>query len=388
MRDIAPQLRSWFAEGTPFALVTVTRTWKSSPRPAGAAMAVSTSGEVVGSISGGCVEGAAYELAQQVLATGEPLSQRYGVADDDAFAVGLTCGGTIEIFVELIDDETFPRFLRVVDAIEGGEPVSVATTISVATTPSGKATLGRHLVIGDTFTSGSLGSKDLDMSASVEVRGLLEAGRTDTVHIGEHGEQRVDDLTIFVATFANPPRMFIFGSIDFAQAMVRMGKFLGYHVTLCDARALFATEQRFPEADEIVVQWPDKFLQNASVDSRTVICVLTHDPKFDVPLLKVALQTDAAYIGVMGSRRSHDDRMDRLRDAGFNDRALERLRSPIGLDLGARTTKETAVSIASEIIAAISGSSAQPLSTISSPIHRHFSHPVPLQASTASSIGK
>ncbi|MET1087891.1 MAG: XdhC/CoxI family protein [Arthrobacter sp.] len=363
MRDIVGQLQSWFEDGTAFALATVIRTWESSPRPPGAAMAVSTSGEAVGSISGGCVEGAVYELGKQVLATGEPVSVVYGVADGDAFAAGLTCGGTIEVFIEPVTRETFPEFLRVAQAVEDCQALSVATVTE------GSSNIGRHLLIGSDFVSGSLGSTGLDLGVSIQARGFLEAGRTGTLHLGQDGEQRVDDVAVFVASFTPPPRMFVFGAIDFAAAVVRMGKFLGYRVTLCDARPVFATPRRFPEADEIVVQWPHKFLANAVVDARTVICVLTHDPKFDVPLLEAALQTDAAYIGAMGSRRTHEDRMVRLREAGVDEHALARLSSPIGLDLGARTPEETAVSIAAEIIASAWGGSGRRLTSMSTPIH-------------------
>jgi xanthine dehydrogenase accessory factor len=363
MRDIVGQLQSWFEDGTAFALATVTRTWESSPRPPGAAMAVSTSGEAVGSVSGGCVESAVYELGKQVLATGEPVSVVYGVADRDAFAAGLTCGGTIEVFIEPVTRETFPDFLRVAQAVEDCQALSVATVTG------GSSNVGRHLVIGNDFVSGSLGSTGLDLGVSIQARGFLEAGRTGTVHLGQDGEQRVDDVAVFVASFTPPPRMFVFGAIDFAAAVVRMGKFLGYRVTLCDARPVFATPRRFPEADEVVVQWPHKFLANAVVDARTVICVLTHDPKFDVPLLEAALQTEAAYIGAMGSRRTHEDRMLRLRDAGVEEHALARLSSPIGLDLGARTPEETAVSIAAEIVASAWGGSGRRLTSMSTPIH-------------------
>ncbi|MGM9474391.1 XdhC family protein [Pseudarthrobacter sp. YS3] len=363
MRDIVGQLQSWFEDGTAFALATVIRTWESSPRPPGAAMAVSTSGEAVGSISGGCVEGAVYELGKQVLATGEPVSVVYGVADGDAFAAGLTCGGTIEVFIEPVTRGTFPEFLRVAQAVED------CKALSVATVTGGSSNIGRHLLIGSDFVSGSLGSTGLDLGVSIQARGFLEAGRTGTLHLGQDGEQRVDDVAVFVASFTPPPRMFVFGAIDFAAAVVRMGKFLGYRVTLCDARPVFATPRRFPEADEVVVQWPHKFLANAVVDARTVICVLTHDPKFDVPLLEAALQTEAAYIGAMGSRRTHEDRMVRLREAGVEEHALARLSSPIGLDLGARTPEETAVSIAAEIVASAWGGSGRRLTSMSTPIH-------------------
>lgn len=363
MKDIANRLRSWFEEGTDFALATITQTWNSAPRPAGAAMAVSSSGEVVGSISGGCVEGAVYEQAQLVLSSGQPVSETYGVADDDAFAIGLTCGGTLEVFIEPVNRTTFHDFLQVVDAVDHGEHLTVATVIG------GAQNVGRHLVIGRNAVYGSLGSAGLDMGVAIQARGFSEAGQTGMVHLGLDGEQRIDEVAVFISSFAPPPRMYVFGAIDFAAAVVRIGKFLGYHVTLCDARPVFATRRRFPDADEIAVEWPHKFLENAPVDGRTVMCVLTHDPKFDVPLLEAALRTEAGYIGAMGSRRTHEDRLTRLRAIGVSEKDMGRLSSPIGLDLGARTPEETAVSIAGEIIASTWGGSGQRLSSLVAPIH-------------------
>ncbi|TFD56968.1 XdhC/CoxI family protein [Cryobacterium sp. Hh7] len=363
MRDIVGQLQAWYNEDTPFALVTVIHTWASSPKAPGAAMAVSSTGEVIGSISGGCVEGAAYELAQDVLQSGVPTSHVYGIADGDAFAVGLTCGGKIEIFVELVNAHTYPEFPLLADAIAERRAVSVATVVDAV------AGIGRHLVVLANSSVGSLGSAGLDQRTGVQARGLLEAGRTRSVHVGRNGEQRMDQVTVFIASFAPPPQMYVFGAIDFAGAVVRMGKFLGYRVTLCDARAVFATKRRFPDADDVVVQWPHQFLAGAVIDERTVICVLTHDPKFDLPLLTAALKTSAAYVGAMGSRRTHDDRLAQLRDAGLSPSDLQRLSSPIGLDLGARTPEETAVSIAAEIIATQCGGSGQRLRSLSASIH-------------------
>ncbi|GAB3279839.1 XdhC family protein [Sinomonas notoginsengisoli] len=364
MREVIEQCDSWFRQGEPFALATVVRTWQSSPRPAGAAMAVSATGEVVGSVSGGCVEGAVYELARQVLDTGEPATETYGVQDDSAFAVGLTCGGTIEVFVELIDPRTFPEFPRLASAIKAREPVSTATVVGC------DARAGRHLVVNGRSALGSLGPERLNAAVSVQARGFLKSGRTGAIRLGRDGESRNEDLTVFVASFAPPPRMLVFGAIDFAGAMVRIGKFLGYDVTLCDARPVFATSSRFPEADEVIVAWPHEYLSSTPVDARTAICVLTHDPKFDIPLLRTALRTEAAYIGAMGSRRTHEDRMARLRELGTSETDLRRLSSPIGLDLGACTPEETAVSIAAEIIACTWGGTGQRLSSLSAPIHR------------------
>jgi xanthine dehydrogenase accessory factor len=360
MHDVA----RWADAGERFALATVVGTWRSAPRQPGAAMAVAGDGEPVGSVSGGCVEGAVYELSQEVLTTGEPVLQRYGVSDDDAFAVGLTCGGIIDIFVEPIDAATFPDLRAVVSSVRDHEPVAVATVID------GPGNIGAHLVVWNDRSSGGLGTARLDAAVTDDVRGMLDHGATGVLRIGPDGERRQDELSVFVQSFAPAPQMLVFGAIDFAAAVARVGKFLGYRVTVCDARGVFATRKRFPDADEVVVEWPHRFLEKAEVDARTVICVLTHDPKFDVPLLEAALKTDAAYIGAMGSRRTHDDRLARLRDEGVSETALARIASPIGLDIGARTPEETAVSIAAEIVALRWGGSGQRLAGTDGPIHR------------------
>jgi xanthine dehydrogenase accessory factor len=202
-----------------------------------------------------------------------------------------------------------------------------------------------------------------------DAHGMLAQGVTAVRHYGAHGERRLDDLSVFVQSFAPPPRMLVFGAIDFAAAVARAGKFLGYHVIVCDARPVFATNARFPDADEVVVEWPHRYLARTPVDERTVICVLTHDPKFDVPVLEVALRTPAGYIGAMGSRRTHEDRLARLREAGLAEDELARLRSPIGLDLGARTPEETAVSVAAELIQLRWGGSGRPLTDTAGRIH-------------------
>jgi len=364
MRDVIEDVERWAAAGERFALATVVGTWRSAPRQPGAAMAMAGDGEPVGSVSGGCVEGAVYELSQEVLATGEPVFQRYGVSDDDAFAVGLTCGGIIDIFVEAVDAATFPGLHNVVSSVRDDEPVAVATVID------GPGMIGAHLVVWNDRSTGGLGSARLDAAVTDDVRGMLDHGATGVLRIGPDGERRQDELSVFVQSFAPAPQMLVFGAIDFAAAVARVGKFLGYRVTVCDARGVFATRKRFPDADEVVVEWPHRFLEKANVDARTVICVLTHDPKFDVPLLEAALKTDAAYIGAMGSRRTHDDRLARLRDEGVSEESLSRIASPIGLDIGARTPEETAVSIAAEIVALRWGGSGQRLASTEGAIHR------------------
>jgi xanthine dehydrogenase accessory factor len=367
VRDILDKINKWWDAGETFGLATVVNTFRSAPRDPGAALAVSAGGEVVGSVSGGCVEGAVYELAQEVRQTGQPVMQTYGVSDDAAFEVGLTCGGIIDLFVEPVSKERYPELAQVAAAIRAGDPVAVVTVIS------GPGVVGaRRIVRPEGQGSGTLGAGDrLDQAVDDDARGMLAQGLTGVRHYGEHGERRLDDLSVFVQSFAPPPRMLVFGAIDFAAAVARAGKFLGYRVTVCDARPIFATRARFPDADEVVVDWPHRYLASTDVDQRTVICVLTHDPKFDVPVLEVALRRPAAYIGAMGSRRTHDDRLARLRDAGMTEDELARLRSPIGLDLGARTPEETAVSVAAELIQLRWGGSGQPLTGTTGRIHHN-----------------
>jgi xanthine dehydrogenase accessory factor len=248
------------------------------------------------------------------------------------------------------------------EALAAQSPVAIATLVE-------GPNLGGKLLVTPEEHTGTVGNEDLDRAVVEAARGMLEGGRTGMRHYGPRGQRRMEDVTVFIQSFAPPPRMYVFGAIDFASAVARIGKFMGYRVTVCDARAVFATRERFPSADEIVVAWPDEFLKTAEVDTRTVICVLTHDPKFDVPVLKAALKTPAAYIGAMGSRRTHDNRTARLKEEGVTAEELARISSPVGLDIGARTPEETSVAIAAEIIAFRTGHSGGRLSERSGPIH-------------------
>jgi xanthine dehydrogenase accessory factor len=374
VRDVLDDLDRWWAAGETVGMATVVGTWRSAPRPAGATMLVGADGSAVGSVSGGCVEGAVYELAKEVTGSGEPVLQRYGVTDDDAFAVGLTCGGIIDVFVERVDRASFPELGAVARGIRTGTPVAVVTCVAAGTDAGDpERRLGRRLVVWGDHTESSLGTERLDAAATDDARGMLASGRTGTLHYGYDGQRRGDDLTLFVSSFAPPPRMIVFGAIDFAAAVARIGAFLGYRVTVCDARPVFATARRFPDAHEVVVEWPHRYLRAqadaGAVDERTVVCVLTHDPKFDGPLLEVALRLPLAYVGAMGSRRTHEDRLTPLREAGLDDAELARLASPVGLDLGARTPEETAVSIAAEIIARRWGGSGERLTLLNGRIH-------------------
>jgi xanthine dehydrogenase accessory factor len=369
MLDIADELNGWLEEGREFAVATVVSVGGSAPRGPGAALAVDSEGTAIGSVSGGCVEGAVYDLCADALRSGETVRERFGYSDEDAFAVGLTCGGVIDVLVTPVgagapSREVFRAALAT--AARGG-------TAALARVVEGPAELlGRALLVRSdgSYEGGLGGHPDLDRTAVAEAGALLHVGRTGTVGLSEDGSHCPGGLTLLVESRVPPPRMIVFGAVDFAAALVRAGKFLGHHVTVCDARPVFATQARFPEADEVVVDWPHRYLRSTPTDERTVLCVLTHDAKFDVPLLTEALRMPVAFVGAMGSRRTHEDRNRRLREAGLTERELSRLRSPIGLDLGARTPEETALSIAAEIVALRHGGTGRPLTGGAAPIHR------------------
>ncbi|MDX3259914.1 XdhC/CoxI family protein [Streptomyces sp. NPDC093228] len=369
MLDIAEDLHRWVEQGRDFAVATVVAVGGSGPRGPGAALAVDADGTAIGSVSGGCVEGAVYDLCLQALEDSEVVLERFGYSDEDAFAVGLTCGGVIDILVTPVRaaDAARPVLAAALAAAARGEAAAVARIVGGPADMLG----GAQLVRPDGGYEGGFGAHpELDRTVAAEAAAFLEVGRTGTLEIGEQGSRCGAPLTVLVESSVPPPRMIVFGAIDFASALVRVGAFLGYRVTVCDARPVFATRTRFPEADEIVVEWPHRYLERTHVDGRTVLCVLTHDSKFDVPLLRLALGLPVAYVGAMGSRRTHLDRTARLRDVGVTDLELARLRSPIGLDLGARTPEETALSIAAEIVAARHGGSGVSLTGAHTPIHR------------------
>ncbi|MEV0414206.1 XdhC/CoxI family protein [Streptomyces sp. NPDC050448] len=379
MLDIADELNRWVEQGRDFAVATVVAVGGSAPRQPGAALAVDSEGTAIGSVSGGCVEGAVYELCRQALEDGQTVLERFGYSDDDAFAVGLTCGGIIDILVTPVPVGSPARevFAAALAAAARGEAAAVAR---IAEGPAGLR--GRAVLVrGEGGHEGGFGGHpELDRTVAEEARAMLDAGRTGVLEIGADGRLCGEPLKVLVESSVPPPRMIVFGAIDFASALVRIGKFLGYHVTLCDARPVFATKNRFPEADEIVVEWPHRYLEAqssaGSVDGRTVLCVLTHDAKFDVPLLELALRLPVAYVGAMGSRRTHEDRNKRLREVGVTELELARLRSPIGLDLGARSPEETALSIAAEIVANRRGGSGAALTGAHIPIHPDTSNTV------------
>jgi xanthine dehydrogenase accessory factor len=326
MRDILPILERWTDAGQAVAVGSVIERIGSAPRDPGAALAVSAAGEVAGSVTGGCVEPAVIREATEVLNGSRGRICRYGLTDDDGFDVGLSCGGTIAIAVYPLD----PALVAPLGtAVEADTPV--ALTVRLADERFGE----QRLVSGEGALSG-----DAVESAA---RALLELGESGVVETGE-GE------LVFVESYAPRPNLYVFGASDHVAAVVTAAKFLGYRVTVCDPRTTFMTRERFPDADELVIEWPDRFLEHAPVDARTAICMMTHDLKFDVPALKRALQTNAGYIGAIGSEKTRTERDARLRDEGVGDADLARLHAPIGIQIGARTPEEVAITIAAQLI--------------------------------------
>ncbi len=384
MREILATVDGWRAGGRRVALGRVIDLEGSGPRDAGAAMAVSEDGEVAGSVSGGCVEGAVVAEALDLLGVarpdlglvegasehepGTPRIVTFGYSDEDAFAVGLTCGGTVRLFLEPLDrpgglGEVWDPLAA---AIRERRPVAVATIVD-------GPGLGRSLLVtpdGDPL--GTMGDAGRDHAVVRDAHGELGVARSGLRHYGSRGEADEAAVTVFVESFAPPPQMLVFGAVDFTAALTRVARTLGYRVTVCDAREVFATAERFPEAHEVVVDWPHRLLERVgpTLGPGDAVCVLTHDAKFDVPAIRAALATGVGYIGVMGSRRTHERRLVRLAEEGVTDPAdLDRLHSPIGLDIGARTPEETGVAIVAEIIALRSGRPAPHLRDTTGPIH-------------------
>ena len=368
MQDILEHLIDWLDGGERIALATVVATSRSAPRAAGATMAIHPDGRVVGSVSGGCVESAVVGLAEQVLEDGRARRATYGVSDAEAAEVGLTCGGTIEVLIRAVDRTSLDAtWLRT--ALQQGRGVGVATVVADPQHPEHE---GRCLLLSEDEVLAPGLSEDTAASIAEQVRSSLDTEHHDLRRILCRGRSD-EELTVFVETFAPRPDLYIIGAIDFAGALATVGRFLGYRVTVCDARERFATPVRFPDAHEVINDWPHRFLAAAPITASTAICVLTHDARFDVPALAAALGSPAGYVGAMGSRRTHDDRLRRLEEHGVPAEQLRRLHSPIGLDLGGRTPQEVALSIAGEIVLSRHGGRGVPLRESDGPIHR----PVP-----------
>ena len=387
MLDLIPSLSSWppALAGEPYAVATVVAATGSVPRPVGTSMLVAGSGAVLGSLSGGCVEGAVVALAQESLHDGGTRHGTFGYSAADAFAAGLTCGGELTIQIEPADGSPgcLREALAQLSLIRPGDPVALIRRVDTGGSGSG----GAAVVIPDpaTFTVagspelasmlGQSGGTDFDRAGVAQLESFLRSGTTGLLHLAGPGTCAGEPVTLLVESRLAPPRMLVFGANDFGAALVPAAKLLGYTVTLVDARPAFAAQARFASADDVVTDWPHRYLAGEAaagrLDQRTAVCVLSHDPKFDIPLLETALALDLAYVGAMGSRRSHLQRVDDLLNAGVRPERIAQLHSPIGLDLGAVTPAEVAVSIAAELITTRSGkSSCTPLRDASGPIHQ------------------
>lgn len=344
MKEILQDLDRWREQREDLALATLVSVRRSAPRPAGARMLITREGKMAGSISGGCVEGDIVERALQVLDTGEPVLAEYGISDEQGFEVGLSCGGEIEVLIQPF--EATEAWQAVRSRVEGQQPA----VLMLGLRPQPLA--GRQLAIIDGETVGSINA-DLDKRLVSEAASALRQGTPSTVSL----PWQDTDAEVFLDTFALPPRLFIVGATQVAISLAPMAKRLGFHVTVVDARSVLATEERFPDVDDLMRAWPDEALSDPVLDARSAVVVLTHDPKFDLPVLEIALRSEAGYIGAMGSRKTHARRIDELKKRGFGEDDLARIHAPIGLDIGGSAPEELALAILAEVVASRHGRS-------------------------------
>ncbi|HEY8394353.1 MAG TPA: XdhC/CoxI family protein [Thermaerobacter sp.] len=364
MRDVLDRVLGWIGQGRRVALATVVEVVRKAPRDPGTTMAVNDRGEIAGSVSGGCVEPAVVEVAQEVLATGQPRLVTFGISDDQAFEVGLSCGGVIHVWVEAVPAASAPgpdgrqgagpatgpglsdSLLReLAAALQAGRAVALVRVLAAGEERLA-ARAGAALLVHESPEDGLLGS-----TGDAGLDTLLAARARECIARGTTARESVGGVDVFIHAFTPPPVLYIIGAVHPAAALAEAGRFLGYRVVVCDPRSPFATPERIPAAHEIVRQWPDEYLESVQLTPRDAVCVLTHDLKFDVPALQAALRTPVGYIGVMGSRRTHERRVNALREAGVTEEQLRRLHAPIGLEIGARTPEELAIAIVAEIIA-------------------------------------
>ncbi len=330
VRDIAEDVARWRDDGQDVALATVVRTWGSGPRGPGAKMAMTADARIAGSVSGGCVESAVVDEAREVLKTGQPKLLRYGVADETAWEVGLSCGGTIEILVEPLTTEIFESYQR---ARRDGLGVARALVLN--------ASGPEHSILVQEGTAASTPLAAAAVSA-------LEAGRSEWVELSDGGEA-------FVDVELPDPRLIMIGGVHVAVALTSMANALGYHTVVVDPRGVFGSEERFPHVSKLVREWPDDALRALGLNRASAVATLSHDPKLDDPALEVALPSDAFYVGALGSRRTHDKRRHRLLERGVTAEELERLHAPIGMSIGSRTPQEIALSVMAQIVATRNG---------------------------------
>jgi xanthine dehydrogenase accessory factor len=358
----------WLDQGRRVIAASLIETVGSAPLDPGAEMLVDETGRIEGSVTGGCVEGALVEVAQEVLEGAPAQVVQYGISDGQAADVGLMCGGTVRLFVHELGSETRAPLAAVREAVSSGRPIALATLLD-------GPHAGAKLAVSEDGVAGSLGGIELlDASVARDALGYLDQGVSTVRRYSAQGEVMGSELRVYIQGFASSPQMVIFGAIDFSAAVGRLARELGYQVTICDARPPFAQSARFSDVAEVVVDWPDRHMATRDLGTRDVVLVFTHDSKFDEPALLAALRSGAGYIGALGSRRTHRDRVERLRAAGVSEEELARISAPCGLDIGARTPAETAVSIFAEIIALRTGRPGRRLGETGGSIHPRELH--------------
>lgn len=361
--ELSENAGAWLRAGRPVASATLVEVEGSAPLPAGATMLVDESGGVEGSLTGGCVEGAVLQEAEKVLAGAAPQLLRYGISDELAGSVGLSCGGVVQVFVHRLSRSAAETELAVLEAVRDGRPAAIATLLD-------GERAGEQLALVDGELRGGFGGPELlDVNVARDLEGLLDEGRSVLRRFGVDGATLGGELRVQVRSFGESPRMLIVGAIDFSAALAAVAGQLGYAVTICDARERFTRSPRFSRVAEIVVGWPDEVLPELELGPHDAVLIFTHDPKFDEPALRAALASEAGYVGALGSRRTTEERNRRLREAGVEEAALARVHAPCGLDIGSRTAEETAISVLAEIIATRTARSGEPLRRTRGPIH-------------------
>jgi xanthine dehydrogenase accessory factor len=400
MKLVFSDLDRWFAQGHEVALATLVATTGSSPREIGATLAVNGVGEVAGSISNGCLEGVVVEEALEAIATHRPRLLTFkppvdGEEDVLGLSLGLTCGGTIQVYVERLSPANgagLASLSVLLEVVRNAKqrPAAICTRLRVPDKEGDRSTESPNLdfplsdklvVFEDGQCLGGLGNPGLDRAVAKEAKGLLQQGQNRQSQFGLQGECGHGDVAVFIEALTAPPHLLMFGAVAFSRALCQFGRLLGYQTTVCDARSLFATPDRLPEADCLETLWPQDYFEQygATIGNRTAILVLTHDPKFDIPALEQAVKTTAFYIGAMGSRKAHAVRLARLREAGLSETQIHRIAAPTGLDLGGHTVEETALSILAEMVALRHGREGGRLAHSRQPIHNSSIHEPQLQ---------
>ncbi len=341
MRELLPTIDAWRAEGREFGRAVLIRVFGNGPRPEGATLLVADDGAIAGSVSGGCVEGAAADEIARARRDGHSRVVRFGITDEQAWGIGLACGSTIDVLIE----PTLRPEVEAAARAASGAPIAIALPAD-APSADGKP---HPMAVGE-------------MSGPVTIRGGLEAAVAALVDSGRSGTVSLGEQQYFIETFAPPQRVVVFGAVQAAIPLVRMARELGYRTAVADARASFAARERFPEADEVLVGWPEEVAAQLALSPDDAVVVMSHDPKLDEPAILAAMHASCRYVGAMGSRRTQQGRRERLLAAGLSDADVDRLRGPIGLDLGGREPAEMALAILAEIVAQRNDASAAPLS--------------------------